>query len=192
MPSRIFSKGTVGQKAQGVMETSKFFTHPTRNSCNSSRNVYSYDRCYIQVLEIFFQMVTRMLAHSLRKAHIKFYLFSILKYWKQLPRDTGWWWQGSSPWFHATTSPHVQSTAGCVRGSALRSINQLSLGYRAPVCPLGVTQWSNTVRWPGAPDRRKEPLLKITITRALLIYILENWKYTLQRWTFLPGQNTAP
>lgn len=60
----------------------------------------------------FFQMVTHMLAHSLRKAHIKFYLFSILKYWKQLPGSRGWWWQGSSLWFHATTSPHVQSTAG--------------------------------------------------------------------------------
>lgn len=82
IPSKIFLKGTVGQKAQSTMETSKFFTHPIRNSCNSSKNVYSSDRCYIQYYNFFFQMITQMLAHSLRKAHIKFlfvFYFKVLK-----------------------------------------------------------------------------------------------------------------
>lgn len=120
IPSIIFSKPTVGQKAEGIIRTNKFFMHPIRNSCNSSRNVYSSNRCYSQYY-FFFQMTKQMLAHSLKKAHIKFLLFSISKYWKQLPRDRGWCWQGSSPWFRATTSPHVQSTAGQTHRAVLKA-----------------------------------------------------------------------
>lgn len=82
IPSKIFSKGTVGRKAQGFMVTSRFFTHPIRNSSNSSRNVYSSNRCYSQYYNFFFQIITQMLAHSLRKAHIKIvfiFYFKVLK-----------------------------------------------------------------------------------------------------------------
>lgn len=82
IPSKVFSKGTVGQKTQGIVETSKFFTHPIRNSCNSWRKVYSYNRCYTKYYHFFFQMITQMLVHSLRKAHIKIlfvFYFKVLK-----------------------------------------------------------------------------------------------------------------
>lgn len=70
----------------------------------------------------------------------------------------------------------MQSTAGRDHRFVLRRINQLSPGYTAPVCLSGLTQWSNAARWPRTPDRRKEPLLKITIS-----YSAEVCQYTYQR-----------
>lgn len=134
-------------------------------------------------------MKEHTLAYSLRKAYIDIlFLLYFKEHQKQQPRDRGWHWEGISLWFHA--SHHMQTTAGHICRFVLRTINQLSSAYRDTVCPLRDTQWSYIAemamrtRW-----RSWRSPLAAELMRASLIYVLRNWKYALQRRSYLPGQN---
>lgn len=54
------------------MELCAVFTHPARNSHNSSRGVYSYERCSVQFY-YFVQMTEHTLAYLVRTVYIEIY-----------------------------------------------------------------------------------------------------------------------
>lgn len=89
IPSKVLSRGTVGQRHKALWKQASFAPIPSGTPVIPQGMYILLIGATTNIIISFFQMITQMLAHSLRKAHIKILLIFYFKVLKAAAKRQG-------------------------------------------------------------------------------------------------------